>query len=132
GADVVVGAGLAVVAAGAVGLVAAVDAGLRARQAGGRSALADAGVAGARDARRAGDARAGAVADHVGAAGGAGRSHRVVVAHHRSGHAAGDAGEARVRVGRARLAGRADAAVAVAVAHHVGAAGDAGHLVAAI
>src|SRR6185436_2128940 len=116
----------------AVGLVGAVDAGLRTRAAGSDADLAD--VARVLDAGVTGgavDAAGAAVADLVRAAGRTRRPLHVVIAHHRPGGAAGDAGEADVRVARAGLVRRARAAGAAAVADLIGATAGAGALVCA-
>src|SRR6185436_13309083 len=115
-------------AAGAGRLVAAVDAGLRSCRARRRAVLADARVGGAGAAGGAGDAHAGAVADHVRAAVGAGRRVAAVDAGHRARRAGGHARLAGGRVAAARLAGGAGDARARAVADHVGTAADARRL----
>src|SRR4029077_1623498 len=94
-------------------LVAAVDAGHRAGAARGDAVDAEVTRVGhAREPGGASDAVTAAVADLVRAAAGPRRLHRVVVADHRPGAAAVDAGEARVRVVRAGSARGARAAVA--------------------
>ena len=117
-------------AAGAGRLVAGVDARHRARRARRRAVLASrARVRRAVVAGRAGDARARAVADHVGAAGGAGRLVAAVDARHRARRARRRAVPAAGSGSSCTSSGRAGAADARAVAHHVRAAAGAGRLV---